>query len=90
MSFEDFGLAEPIRRALAEQKYLIPTPIRAQTILVVSSRRDVVGIARTGTGKTAAFALPMLHQLILDQRRLERITCRVLVLKTAAHRQRTQ
>lgn len=80
VSFEDLGLAEPVRRALAEEKYLIAIPIQAQTIPTVLSRRDVVGIARTGTGKTAAFALPILHQLILDQRRPERKTCRVLVL----------
>jgi hypothetical protein len=44
-SFHDFGLAEPITRALAEEKYATPTPIQAQTIPVVMSRRDVIGIA---------------------------------------------
>ena len=79
-SFHDFGLAEPITRALAEEKYLVPTPIQAQTIPIALSRRDVVGIAQTGTGKTAAFALPILHHLFTDRRRPERKTCRVLVL----------
>ena len=79
-SFHDFGLAEPITRALAEEKYLVPTPIQAQTIPIALSRRDVVGIAQTGTGKTAAFALPILHHLLTDRRRPERKTCRVLVL----------
>jgi superfamily II DNA/RNA helicase len=79
-SFHDFGLAEPITRALAEEKYLVPTPIQAQTIPIVLSRRDVVGIAQTGTGKTAAFALPILQHLFTDRRRPERKTCRVLVL----------
>jgi ATP-dependent RNA helicase RhlE len=79
-SFHDFGLAEPITRALAEEKYLVPTPIQAQTIPIALSRRDVVGIAQTGTGKTAAFALPILHHLFADRRRPERKTCRVLVL----------
>ena len=58
-SFQDFGLAEPIARALAEEKYVTPTPIQAQTIPIVLSRRDVIGIAQTRTGKTAAFALPI-------------------------------
>jgi ATP-dependent RNA helicase RhlE len=79
-SFHDFGLAEPITRALAEEKYVTPTPIQAQTIPMVLSRRDVIGIAQTGTGKTAAFALPILHHLFTNRRRPERKTCRVLVL----------
>jgi superfamily II DNA/RNA helicase len=79
-SFHDFGLAEPLTRALADEKYVTPTPIQAQTIPVALSRRDVVGIAQTGTGKTAAFALPILHHLSTDRRRAERKSCRVLVL----------
>jgi len=79
-SFNDFGLAEPILRALAEEKYVTPTPIQAQTIPLALSRRDVVGIAQTGTGKTAAFALPILHHLITNRRRPERKACRALVL----------
>ena len=79
-SFHDFGLAEPITRALAEEKYATPTPIQAQTIPVVMSRRDVIGIAQTGTGKTAAFAVPILHHLLTNRRRPKRKTCRVLVL----------
>jgi ATP-dependent RNA helicase RhlE len=79
-SFHDFGLAEPITRALAEENYLTPTPIQAQTIPIALSRRDVVGIAQTGTGKTAAFALPILHHLCTNKRRPERKACRVLVL----------
>jgi ATP-dependent RNA helicase RhlE len=79
-TFHDFGLAAPIVRALAEEKYETPTPIQAQTIPVALARRDVVGIAQTGTGKTAAFALPILHHLQADRRRAERKSCRVLVL----------
>ena len=78
--FHDFGLAEPITRALAEEKYVTPTPIQFQTIPIALSRRDVIGIAQTGTGKTAAFALPILHHLFTNRRRPERKTCRVLVL----------
>jgi ATP-dependent RNA helicase RhlE len=79
-SFQDFGLAEPIARALAEERYVRPTPIQAQTIPIVLSRRDVIGIAQTGTGKTAAFALPILHHISANRRRMERKCCRVLVL----------
>ena len=78
--FEAFGLAQPILRAFAEEKYPTPTPIQNQTISLVLGRRDVIGIAQTGTGKTAAFALPILHHLQADRRRPERKTCRVLVL----------
>jgi ATP-dependent RNA helicase RhlE len=79
-SFHDFGLAEPIARAVAEEKYVKPTPIQTQTIPIVLSRRDVIGIAQTGTGKTAAFALPILHQLFANRRRMDPKCCRVLVL----------
>jgi len=79
-SFNDFGLAEPILRALAEEKYETPTPIQAQTVPLALSGRDVVGIAQTGTGKTAAFALPILNHLINKRVRPERKSARVLVL----------
>ena len=62
-SFQDFGLADPISRALKEENYLTPTPIQAQTVPLAMTGRDVVGIAQTGTGKTAAFALPFLTRL---------------------------
>jgi superfamily II DNA/RNA helicase len=79
-SFSEFGLTEPILRALAQEKYVTPTPIQAQTIPSALTGRDVVGIAQTGTGKTAAFALPILHQLAARPQRPERKSCRVLVL----------
>ena len=63
MTFADFGLAEPILRALKAEGYEIPTPIQAQAVPAVMAGRDVVGLAQTGTGKTAAFALPVLHRL---------------------------
>jgi len=79
-SFNEFGLAEPISRALADEKYLNPTPIQAQTIPLVCQGRDVIGIAQTGTGKTAAFALPILNYLNSKRFRPERQSARVLVL----------
>jgi ATP-dependent RNA helicase RhlE len=79
-SFQDFGLAEPITRALADEKYVIPTPIQTQTLPVAMNGQDVIGIAQTGTGKTAAFALPILHRLATNRLPHERKSCRVLVL----------
>jgi superfamily II DNA/RNA helicase len=78
--FQDFKLNDAITRALVEEKYLTPTPIQTQTIPTVMSGRDVIGIAQTGTGKTAAFALPILHYLAANPRPPERKGCRVLVL----------
>jgi ATP-dependent RNA helicase RhlE len=79
-SFNDFGLAEPILRALSEEKYVTPTPIQAQTIPLLLQKRDVIGIAQTGTGKTAAFALPILNHLATNRARPQPKTCRALVL----------
>jgi len=79
-SFQDFGLADPIARALKEENYVTPTPIQAQTIPLALSGRDVVGIAQTGTGKTASFALPILHRLLENRTRPQPKHCRVLVL----------
>jgi superfamily II DNA/RNA helicase len=79
-SFSDLGLAEPLTRALADEGYAAPTPIQTETIPLVLAARDVQGIAQTGTGKTAAFALPILHRLAETRRRPHPRTCRVLVL----------
>src|SRR6202012_3925397 len=70
-SFQDFGLADVIARALREEKYVTPTPIQAQTFPIALSGRDVVGIAQTGTGKTAAFALPILHRLLQNRIKMQ-------------------
>ena len=61
--FSELGLAETLQRALAEREHTTPTPIQAQAIPEVMAGRDVLAIAQTGTGKTAAFALPILHRL---------------------------
>jgi len=63
MDFAQLGLSQPILRALVQEGYTTPTPIQAQTIPHAIAGRDVLGSARTGTGKTAAFALPILHRL---------------------------
>ncbi|MRD46321.1 DEAD/DEAH box helicase [Caenimonas koreensis] len=63
-SFSELNLAEPLARAVAEMGYETMTPIQAQAIPVVISGRDVMGAAQTGTGKTAAFALPLLQRML--------------------------
>ena len=78
--FKDLGLAKPLLTALAEEGYTTPTPIQALAIPTVLEGRDLLGIAQTGTGKTAAFALPILHRLAADPRPSPRRGARVLVL----------
>jgi ATP-dependent RNA helicase RhlE len=78
--FSDFGLAQPILKALTSEGYEKPTPIQAQAIPFVMAGRDICGIAQTGTGKTAAFALPILHRLTEKPAAPVRKGCRVLVL----------
>ena len=63
MSFETLGLAPELNRALAELGYANPTPIQAEAIPLVMAGHDLMGGAQTGTGKTAAFSLPLLHRL---------------------------
>ncbi|WP_207423135.1 DEAD/DEAH box helicase [Desertivirga brevis] len=62
-SFEDLNLSSSILKSLEEEGYNIPTPIQQQAIPVIMNERDLIGCAQTGTGKTAAFALPVLHLL---------------------------
>jgi len=78
--FNELGLAKPLLKALSEQGYSHPTPIQKQAIPSVLCGRDLLGIAQTGTGKTAAFALPIIHRLAADRRPAPRRGCRALVL----------
>ncbi|MHA4808651.1 DEAD/DEAH box helicase [Flavitalea flava] len=66
MSFFNLKLIEPILKALSDEGYTTPTPIQEQSIPIILSRRDLLGCAQTGTGKTAAFAIPLL-QLMYEQ-----------------------
>ena len=59
MTFNELNIAEPISRAVCEKGYNEPTPIQEQAIPVVLRGKDIFGIAQTGTGKTAAFAIPI-------------------------------
>lgn len=63
MLFEDLSLSKSIQKAVFEEGYLSPTPIQEQSIPLVLAGRDLIGCAQTGTGKTAAFAIPIIHQL---------------------------
>ena len=61
-TFEELDLIAPVQRALADEKYEAPTPIQARTVPLALLGRDVLGCAQTGTGKTAAFSLPILNR----------------------------
>ena len=63
LSFKDLKLTAPLQKAVAEQGYKIPTPIQLQSIPPLLEGRDLIGIAQTGTGKTAAFTLPILQRM---------------------------
>lgn len=78
--FDELGLAEPILRALGTKGYADPTPIQRQAIPALLEGRDLLGIAQTGTGKTAAFSLPSLHRLAANPQPRKPASCRMLVL----------
>jgi ATP-dependent RNA helicase RhlE len=80
MTFADLGLAPFLLQALAEQGYTSPTPIQARSIPMLLQGRDMLGMAQTGTGKTAAFALPLLQRLAADPRAAPKGGARVLIL----------
>jgi len=69
MEFKDLKLVQPIMKAVADEGYVTPSPIQAQAIPPALEGKDVLGCAQTGTGKTAAFALPMIQRLSMAQRR---------------------
>jgi ATP-dependent RNA helicase RhlE len=84
-TFDSLSLSQPILSAVKAEGYETPTPIQAQAIPHLLAGRDLLGIAQTGTGKTAAFALPMLHLLMAnDNRKPERGTARALMLSPDA------
>ncbi|MCA1654593.1 MAG: DEAD/DEAH box helicase, partial [Sphingomonadales bacterium] len=79
-SFQSLGLSQPVLDALASKNYTVPTPIQAQAIPTVLSGRDLLGIAQTGTGKTAAFMLPSIDRLVASGKKAASGRCRMLVL----------
>jgi len=80
ITFATLGLAEPLLRALDKARFVQPTPIQATAIPHLLAGRDLLGIAQTGTGKTAAFALPMLQHLAAKQTKAHRYATRALIL----------
>jgi ATP-dependent RNA helicase RhlE len=79
-AFEALPLAAPLHRVLRELEYTTPSPIQAQAIPLLLQGRDLLGCAQTGTGKTAGFALPILHALHENPRQVRPKGCRTLVL----------
>ena len=80
MSFENLGLSQPVLQALVLKEYTQSTPIQEQAIPLLLQGRDLLGIAQTGTGKTAAFMLPSIDRLTASNKRPQPRTCRMLVL----------
>ena len=81
MTFQDLELIEPIAKALQEEGYTTPTPIQQQSIPLILKRKDLLGCAQTGTGKTAAFAIPILQILSenpIAKNEAKRIRCLIL------------
>ncbi|MEL6365123.1 MAG: DEAD/DEAH box helicase [Pseudomonadota bacterium] len=78
--FQSLNLAAPVAKALKAEGYETPTPIQSQAIPPALEGRDILGVAQTGTGKTAAFSLPLLDRLARDRREPEERSARVLVL----------
>ena len=64
MTFKELNIIEPIMKALTEKGYSEPTPIQEKAIPLVLAQNDMLGVAQTGTGKTAAFAIPIIQQLV--------------------------
>jgi ATP-dependent RNA helicase RhlE len=79
-SFSDLGLSSPLLRGLEAEGYSTPTPIQVKAIPHVLAGRDLFGCAQTGTGKTAAFALPLIERMLAAPRPRNQRGCRVLVL----------
>ena len=84
MSFSNLGLSEKVLAAVAATGYTTPTPIQEQAIPHVLARKDVLGIAQTGTGKTAAFVLPMLTILEKGRARARPFSSNVSIGSTKA------
>jgi ATP-dependent RNA helicase RhlE len=78
--FAHLGLAECLLRSLGDEGYDTPTPIQSKAVPEVLAGRDLFGCAQTGTGKTAAFALPLIHRMLDDRPEIKPRRCRTLVL----------
>ena len=79
-NFEKFALNKQIIKALNIVKFIEPTPIQNKIIPLVKENSDVLGVAQTGTGKTAAYLLPILHNITIDKSKYERKSCKTIVI----------
>ena len=80
MTFENLDLIEPIRKALVQEGYTTPTPIQSEAIPIVSQGYDLLGCAQTGTGKTAAFSIPIIQRLYLQKKKGYKRGIKALIL----------
>lgn len=80
MTFEQFQLSEPLLKAISEKGYKTPTPIQSEAIPMILSGKDLIACAQTGTGKSAAFALPILHKLANEKEQNGYVGIRALIL----------
>ena len=81
MTFEDLNIIDPVLKALRKEEYSIPTPVQGKAIPLILKRKDVLGSAQTGTGKTAAFAIPIIQHLYHEKNRnAERPRTKALVI----------
>ncbi|MEK7661369.1 MAG: DEAD/DEAH box helicase, partial [Pseudomonadota bacterium] len=79
-NFNEMGFEKSILKAIEAKNYTTPTPIQTQAIPVIQNGNDVLGIAQTGTGKTAAFALPILDRLYKARQETIKRGCRALII----------
>ncbi|MDR0658555.1 MAG: DEAD/DEAH box helicase [Mediterranea sp.] len=80
MTFKELNISEPILRTLDEKGYMNPTPIQEQAIPFVLNKKDLLGLAQTGTGKTAAFSIPIIQQLYHNKEREQKRKIKALIL----------
>ena len=87
MLFKDLNIIEPIQKALTEAGYTNPTPIQEQSIPSLLNGKDFLGCAQTGTGKTAAFAIPVLQNIAKNQKKSDQSrTIKALILAPTSNR----
>ena len=67
MTFKELNITEPILKAIEEKGYTVPTPIQEKAIPVALAKKDILGCAQTGTGKTASFAIPILSLIHISE-----------------------
>lgn len=85
MTFKELNITEPILKAIEEKGYTVPTPIQEKAIPVALAKKDILGCAQTGTGKTASFAIPIIQHLHLNKGEGKRSEIKALILTPTAN-----